>query len=836
MLMETTSIHNNFLSDRNTAIEWLSQHGYPALPVAPKQDPFKYPKRDKNGNIEYEEDGKTPKPKFTGKNPSYLDENNEPHLVFHSNYQNSLPTQSERDKWFANTLNGVGTLGGWNKTVWIDFDVKNFDSQQECDRLVSDWLNRYSVLKETFIELTHSGGWRIGIRVRKMPEFTNFTLSPGGKHVGECLGKGRFTVLSPTIGPSGNQYQSINRAKLVEVEDLESIGLYSTKKQASTKLQSSLIQLDLAPHAIPLEEFFSEKPKDILNGTNPNGDRSEALTTLAKEAFGWQNWCFDNGISTSGDAENIVELAGKKLRIDSDRIQRILKTIDSSSCQPSAQYLGGEESCWLKIRRLDKGTFEAKCPAAIKLEIENNLTTDVINTSKSSNNNKNVQHKISRDEAIKRARKVINAGLDELEENLQLEEIREQAGLSSYFWERKVITNLRRESLPTRLTLEIEAFLCETNPQKQIIERSRILSRYQISAKEFEQQCQAIQYAEKQTQKKPRLLALSEVFASEGKAFQWQVEGIIPKGVSGMLSGLPGASKTLLTVDLAYCIVTGTPFLGEKVKPGKVLIINSDQPLNVTANYLSSRGFDDNDANIKVIGELHEMAAWTINDLVLLESYLQEFQPDLVIIDSIRATIINPLGIEEKSELIGYWLKKVERLVIKYSATLLWVHHDNKQKDYTGVSRASGSTAIAGSVSFHYRIEKVSKDQSDPHRILSMAKTRGYEPVTLKLMYDSTTGIFQNMGHEGESPETARERQSLRQRIMEFLERNPGQKYELEEIQAAVGGENVGVELSKMSRRGMIANEKSLKNPRKKVYFVESTQPPPSQVTPTSGS
>lgn len=836
MLMETTSIHNNFLSDRNTTIQWLTQIGYPALPVAPLQDPFKYPKKDKKGNIEYEKDETTPKLLFTGKNPSYLDANNEPHLVFHSNYQNVLPTQSERDKWFANPLNGVGTLGGWNNTVWIDFDVKNFDSQEECDRTVSEWLNNYPALKLTFIESTHSGGWRIGIRVRKKPEFTNFALSPGGKHVGECLGSGRFTVLSPTIGPSGNAYESIKRGELVEVEDLESIGLYSIKKEASTPLNSSLLERDLVSNTIPLEELLSEKAREILNGGNPTGDRSEALTTLANEAFGWQNWGAENGLSISGNANNLVALAGNNLGIDSDRIQRILKTIDTSSCQPSAQYLGSEESCWRKIRRLEKGTFEAKCPAAMKLEIENNASTYVVNTFKSSNKNKNTEYKIPKTEAIERARNVIKAGLDELEENLQLEEIREQAGLKSYFWERQVIGPLRRELLPTRLTLEIKAYLSETNPQKQITLRNRIVSRYQITAKQFEQQCQAIQYAEKQNQQQPRLFGLKEVFASEGETLQWQVEGIIPKGVSGLLSGLPGASKTLLTIDLAYSVITGTPFLGEKVKPGKVLIINSDQPLNVTANYLSSRGFDDNDTNIAVIGETREMAAWTIKDLALLESYLQEFQPNLVIIDSIRATIINPLGIEEKSELIGQWLKKAEQLVIRYGGTLLWVHHDNKQKDYTGVSRASGSTAIAGSVSFHYRIEKASKDQSDPHRMFSMAKTRGYEPVTLKLMYDSTTGIFHNMGQEGESPEIANERQSLRQRIMELLERNSGVKYEQEEIQAAVGGENVGVELSKMSHRGMIAKDKSLKNPRRKVYFVESTQPPPAQVSPTSVS
>lgn len=168
-------------------------------------------------------------------------------------------------------------------------DVKNFDSPQECDRIVSGWLNHHPALKQTFIERTHSGGWRIGIRVRKKPEFTNFALSTGGKHVGECLGSGRFTVLSPTIGPSGNAYESISKGELVEVEDLQSIGIYSTKKEASTTLTSSLLQRDLVSNTILLEELLSEKAREILNGGNPTGDRSEALTALAKEAFGWQN-------------------------------------------------------------------------------------------------------------------------------------------------------------------------------------------------------------------------------------------------------------------------------------------------------------------------------------------------------------------------------------------------------------------------------------------------------------------------------------------------------------------------------------------------------------------
>jgi hypothetical protein len=118
-----------FVEKRQEVINWLIKNGFPVLPVAPKQDSVKYPKKNSKHEIEYEKDGVTPKPLFTGKNPSYLDERGVPHLVSHTKYQSKLPSKAELKIWFANPLNGIGTLGGWNDAVWIDFDEKHFDSE-----------------------------------------------------------------------------------------------------------------------------------------------------------------------------------------------------------------------------------------------------------------------------------------------------------------------------------------------------------------------------------------------------------------------------------------------------------------------------------------------------------------------------------------------------------------------------------------------------------------------------------------------------------------------------------------------------------------------------------
>ncbi|NEQ20161.1 MAG: DUF3987 domain-containing protein [Microcoleus sp. SIO2G3] len=402
--MVHTPIKPSAPQERQEVIDWLIAHNYPVLPVAPAQDAKKHPKIAKThpeqgvwAHCPLTEDLQ-PIQLYTGKNPSYLDRDGFPHLINHRQYQTRLPRVAELELWFANPENGVGTLGGWNDTVWLDFDVKQFPSTEECDAAVTSVLERVRASgdtpqQQTYLERSHSGGWRIALKLEQKPNFTNFSLTPGGAHVGEALFTGRFTVLAPTIGPSGNPYQSISRALPVSINSLSAIGIYSTKKGFCKGNQ----QLELVhsqscngnalpfseepdvnqrhpipnlqspiPSSIPLELLGHDTSRHILQGKCQTDDRSDALATAIQEWYGWQNWGDNNGIQISGNTIALTHQAGSLLGLQGDRINRILKTIDPTSCQPAALYRGGEESCWLKIYRLDKATFEGKCPAHIK--------------------------------------------------------------------------------------------------------------------------------------------------------------------------------------------------------------------------------------------------------------------------------------------------------------------------------------------------------------------------------------------------------------------------------------------------------------------------------------
>jgi hypothetical protein len=203
----------------------------------------------------------------------------------------------------------------------------------------------------------------------------------------------------------------------------------------------------------------------------------------------------------------------------------------------------------------------------------------------------------------------------------------------------------------------------------------------------------------------------------------------------------------------------------------------------------------------------------------LLETWLEETKPKLVIIDSIRTTICYPLGLEEKSEQVGHWLKEVERLVTRYGASLLWIHHDNKDKELKGVSKASGSTAIPGNVSVHWRVETLSADPADCSRKFSMPKTRGFEGSTLNIRFQPDSGEWENLGVVGESIAAASQRQCMQEQILSFLESRRGIGFEGNELKA-VFGESCYSVLSRMVARGLITKRRSTVNKKGKVYLL----------------
>lgn len=315
----------SYFSDRyspnpgiNDTILWLLDHGYPPLPIAPYHDPYQYPKLPITPNTE-------PLPRFTGKNPSYLNFNGHPRLIKHQDFQHRLPSSSEIKRWFCDSRTGIATMGGWNNTVWLDFDVHRFESIEDCWSIMQAYLEFAPCLKTTFLEMSQSQGWHIGVRCQPLPDFSNFSFQPEGFQVGELISTGKIIVLAPTQGKIG-QYQSIQRVTPIQIESLIDISIFARTPaiQPPIEILPSLVLLSDRPIAI--EQLVCQRVKFLLQQLNkiPIGQRSDVMCTIAREVFGWENWLQDYPYRLMPSADAFCQTVGKRLGLDGARIGRIL--------------------------------------------------------------------------------------------------------------------------------------------------------------------------------------------------------------------------------------------------------------------------------------------------------------------------------------------------------------------------------------------------------------------------------------------------------------------------------------------------------------------------------
>lgn len=345
-------------------IEWLHKIlGRPALPECPQ---------------ECERDCGVP----GGKAPAWINRSGKAIKVTWTPYQSQLPAQADLKKWFALTT-GIGTLGGGPNTQghyigFVDLDHKEgvFSSTEVFEARLHQWLSDYPLLQQSPRFRTPSGGYRVILAFTEKPDWTAFSLDLDGQRMGELLARnGGHTLLPPTLGANGIAYQwEYFVAYPPVVQRPEDVGIFPTRRK---HIQQDILPRPLGnyvPGAIRLEDLISTHAKDILIGGAKKGDRSDAINALAQECYGWEEFCRRNSIPYTGSTQELVQYAWGQMEdaaIDPNKWQRILKTINPAACQTAAEYRSGdEESCWKKIYRLERTTFEDKCPPHIKDRIK----------------------------------------------------------------------------------------------------------------------------------------------------------------------------------------------------------------------------------------------------------------------------------------------------------------------------------------------------------------------------------------------------------------------------------------------------------------------------------
>lgn len=482
-------------------------------------------------------------------------------------------------------------------------------------------------------------------------------------------------------------------------------------------------------------------------------------------------------------------------------------------------------------RTVELGTLRIRC--AEKSYDWNNLIRKLENGGQSSSGDSKLK-KLSLREAAEIARVILQAQHEELESNLKLEEIRAACGMGSGDWESKIIKPLKRDLEAQRFKLDLIHVLGIDDPVERIRQQALLAPRYQMSAAMLGQAIAAMK--QRTFTQEVKVYDLDELFDLESEGIDWLIPELLPKGETIILAASPKAGKTLLAIDAAFALATGeSDFLGETTKRGKVLLISVDESLNSTKSKLLKRGFRHKDKEyIRVLPQ------WTIDQMGILEAELEDFRPDVVIVDSLRR-INHGSQISENSAEFADNIYTLKETCGRYGASSILIHHNNKDSEALGVGRLRGSSAIAGAVWGTWQLDHIPKkdpnnkkkliiDPADPKRVLSVF-ARDTEGQTFNIEFNPEDNSWVRCGSD--TPE-AQEEGTLKERILRILGINQSglSGNEIIELLGMTKEEGRGVytTLSRMGSKRIISCKPAPGDKRYNIYTLPTknfTPPPP---------
>lgn len=297
---------------------------------------------------------------------------------------------------------------------------------------------------------------------------------------------------------------------------------------------------------------------------------------------------------------------------------------------------------------------------------------------------------------------------------------------------------------------------------------------------------------------------------------EWFVEDLLPVSYSVVLSGQSGVGKSVSTVDLAEAVASGGTWLGKQCRQGKVLILNNDQSAQVLKRMLKIRLTDAGMDNVAID------QGWVADEegLKYLRKWMGKYGFSLVIMDSVRECICHPLGISQNDEETGYKLKQIAEIVTATGACFIALHHENKSKESRGTEKASGSTSIISNVDAHWRLSATADSI-----LLSMPKTRGYQPCEIDYRIDFASGCCiptNRLSSEAKHP-TSRyvetKEASTQDRVLAYLEQADDGVSKAELVKELGEKETtIKVALKRLSDEGLIESYQNPENPRFKLY------------------
>lgn len=646
----------------------------------------------------------------------------------------------------------------------------------------------------------------------------------GKKQLLEFRWDGCQSVLPPSMHPLTGQYQwgvSPDEIAIAECPTWVIELMLNAEAQEQPQLQPQPQHRtryeDITvpvPASIPLDDCLAKESRNLLGGVSEGG-RNDAGAKLARDLIGTANYLRSIGQVFDGDPQSLFDGFASRCSppLPAREASTIWKSAERSNPSPACKS-DGVDNCvraWYWNNHVKAGNT----PKASWHERATRHSQTAI-ASKS----------LTLQQAADRAKTVLTQNIPALNANIELEEIRRACGMGSFDWENKILKPLKRDLEGDRFKLELLGLL----QMEDEVERERLIAqlapKYSMSAGRIEK-AMGMMKARTQTPE-TKVLDLDELFDMEVEGLSWIAPGLLPQNETVILAGIPKSGKTLLAFDLAYAAATGEAnFLGEATMQGRVLLISTDESAASTRTKLLNRGFRRCDKDsIKVI------TSWDISQMATLEKILEDFRPNLTIIDSLRR-INKGSEISENSAEFADNIYTLKETLSRYGSAGVLIHHLNKNNEAMGVNRLRGSSAIAGATWGVWQIDHLPKpdpnnkkkliiDPKDPRRVLSVF-ARDSEGQQLNIELSLEDSSWRNLGG-GESDAEQAAKQTIRDRIMRVLSLNPGGIGGRDIIEAIddpdINKNSVYNELASLERKRLINSKPAPNDKRYRIFSL----------------
>lgn len=216
----------------------------------------------------------------------------------------------------------------------------------------------------------------------------------------------------------------------------------------------------------------------------------------------------------------------------------------------------------------------------------------------------------------------------------------------------------------------------------------------------------------------------------------WTIEGLLTKNGLGLITGRPGTGKTQLALQCAADLATGRPsFLDFPLsgEPKKVLFLSLEmshyQLQHFTVPLREIYQERELKKNLTIYGRGEPIFLNQEDGQHLVDAWLDEYCPDVVIIDSLSQATTDLSSDDEMSDLFSF-LKRLRR---HHEFGLIFIHHHRKKSNEAAARKHAnsqsdiyGSYQIAATIDFALDLE----DRNDPdgNLDLQLLKAR-FRPV-----------------------------------------------------------------------------------------------------------